>query len=34
MSSQLTILQQQVGSLDDVDPDLTAAKISSLTNQI
>jgi flagellar hook-associated protein 3 FlgL len=34
MSSQLTILQQQVGNLDNVDPAATAARISSLTNQI
>jgi flagellar hook-associated protein 3 FlgL len=34
MSAQLTILQKQVGALDDVDPTATAAQISSLTNQI
>jgi flagellar hook-associated protein 3 FlgL len=34
MSSQLTILQQQVGNLDDVNADTTAAQINSLTNQI
>jgi flagellar hook-associated protein 3 FlgL len=34
MSSQLTILQQQVGNLDDVNANTTAAQISSLTNQI
>jgi flagellar hook-associated protein 3 FlgL len=34
MSSQLTIVQQQVGSLDDVNANTTAAQINSLTNQI
>ncbi|HEY1454637.1 MAG TPA: flagellar hook-associated family protein [Roseiarcus sp.] len=34
MSSQLTIVQQQVGSLDDVNAITTAAQINSLTNQI
>ena len=34
MSSQLTILQGQIGSLDNVNPTQTAAQISSLTNQI
>jgi flagellar hook-associated protein 3 FlgL len=34
MSSQLTILQQQVGNLDDVNANTTAAQINSLTNQI
>ena len=34
MSSQLTILQQEVGSLDDVNANTTAAQINSLTNQI
>jgi flagellar hook-associated protein 3 FlgL len=34
MSSQLTILQGQIGSLDNVNPTATAAQISSLTNQI
>jgi flagellar hook-associated protein 3 FlgL len=34
MSSQLTILQQQLGSLDDVNANTTAAQINSLTNQI
>jgi flagellar hook-associated protein 3 FlgL len=34
MSSQLTLLQQQVDGLDDVNQDATAAKISSLTTQI
>jgi flagellar hook-associated protein 3 FlgL len=34
MSSQLTILEQQVGSLDDVNANTTAAQINSLTNQI
>jgi flagellar hook-associated protein 3 FlgL len=34
MSSQLTILQKQVDSLDNVDPNATAAQINSLTNQI
>jgi flagellar hook-associated protein 3 FlgL len=34
MSSQLTILQQQIGSLDDVNANITAAQINSLTNQI
>jgi flagellar hook-associated protein 3 FlgL len=34
MSSQLTLLQQQVNGLDDVDQGVTAAKISSLTPQI
>ena len=34
MSSQLTILQGQIGGLDNVNPTTTAARISSLTNQI
>jgi flagellar hook-associated protein 3 FlgL len=34
MSSQLTILQQQIDSFDNVDQNVTAAKITSLTNQI
>jgi flagellar hook-associated protein 3 FlgL len=34
MSSQLTILQGQIGNLDNVNPTTTAAEISSLTNQI
>jgi flagellar hook-associated protein 3 FlgL len=34
MSSQLTVLQEQVGNLDDVNADATAAQINSLTNQI
>ena len=34
MNSQLTILQQQVGNLDDVNANTTAAQINSLTNQI
>ena len=34
MSSQLTILQQQIGNLDNVNADATAAQINSLTNQI
>ena len=34
MSSQLTILQGQLGNLDTANPTTTAAEISSLTNQI
>ena len=34
MSSQLTILQGQLGNLDTVNPTATAAQISSLTNQM
>ena len=34
MSTQLTLVQQQVDRLDDVDQTATAAQISSLTNQI
>ena len=34
MSSQLTFLEQQIGSFDNVDANVTAAQISSLTNQI
>jgi flagellar hook-associated protein 3 FlgL len=34
MSSQLTILEQQVDNLDDVNANTTAAQINSLTNQI
>jgi flagellar hook-associated protein 3 FlgL len=34
MTSQTTILQQQIGALDDVDQNKTAAQIASLTNQI
>jgi flagellin-like hook-associated protein FlgL len=34
MSSQLTVLQEQVGNLDDVNPNATAAQINSLTDQI
>ena len=34
MSTQLTLLQQQVNGLDNVDQNANAAKIASLTNQI
>ena len=34
MSSQLTILQDQIGNLDNVNTTATAAQITSLTNQI
>jgi flagellar hook-associated protein 3 FlgL len=34
MSSQLTILQDQIGNLDDVNATATAAQITSLTNQV
>jgi flagellar hook-associated protein 3 FlgL len=34
MSSQLTILQDQIGALDNVNMTAMAAKITSLTNQI
>jgi flagellar hook-associated protein 3 FlgL len=34
MSSQLTILQDQIGDLDNVNTTATAAEITSLTNQI
>jgi flagellar hook-associated protein 3 FlgL len=34
MSSQLTILQQQLGNLDEVNANTTAVQINSLTNQI
>jgi flagellar hook-associated protein 3 FlgL len=34
MSSQLTILQGQIGNLDTVNATATAAQISSLTNQV
>jgi flagellar hook-associated protein 3 FlgL len=34
MSSQLTILQGEIGNLDNVNPTATAAQITSLTNQI
>jgi flagellar hook-associated protein 3 FlgL len=34
MSSQLTILQGEIGDLDNANPATTAARISSLTNQI
>jgi flagellar hook-associated protein 3 FlgL len=34
MNSQLTILQQQIGNLDDVNQNTTAAQINSLTEQI
>ncbi len=34
MSSQLTLIEQQVNSLDNVDQSATAAKITSLTDQI
>ena len=34
MSSQLTILQNQIGGLDNVDQNATAATITSLTTQI
>jgi flagellar hook-associated protein 3 FlgL len=34
MSSQLTILQGQLGNLDTVNPTTTATQISGLTNQI
>ncbi len=34
MGTQLTLIEQQVNALDDVDQTATAAKIASLTNQI
>jgi flagellar hook-associated protein 3 FlgL len=34
MTSQTTILQQQIGALDNVDQNKTGAQIASLTNQI
>jgi len=34
MSSQLTIMQQQIGNLDDVNQNTTAAQINSLTEQV
>ena len=34
MSAQSTILQKQVDALDNVDPNATAVRINSLTNQI
>jgi len=34
MSSQLTIVQGQIGNLDNANATQTAAQISSLTNQI
>ena len=34
MSSQLTILQNQIGNLDDVNTTATAAQITALTNQV
>jgi len=34
MSSQLTILQDQIGNLDNVNTTATAAQITSLTNQV
>ncbi len=34
MSSQLTLIQTQIGNLDNVDPAATASKITALTNQI
>ncbi len=34
MSSQLTILQGQIGNLDNVNANTTAAQINSLTNQV
>ncbi len=34
MSSQLTILQDQIGDLDNVNTTATAAQITSLTNQV
>ena len=34
MSSQLTILQGQIGNLDNVNATATAAQITSLTNQV
>ena len=34
MSSQLTILQDQIGALDNVNMTATAAQITSLTNQV
>ena len=34
MSSQLTILQGQIGNLDNVNATATAAQINSLTNQV
>jgi hypothetical protein len=34
MSSQLTILQDQIGALDNVNTTAMAAQITSLTNQV
>ena len=34
MSSQLTLIQTQIGNLDNVDQTATASKITALTNQI
>jgi flagellar hook-associated protein 3 FlgL len=34
MSSQLAILEREIGSLDDVNANTTAVQINSLTNQI
>jgi flagellar hook-associated protein 3 FlgL len=34
MSSQLTILQDQVGNLNNVNTTATAAQITALTNQV
>ena len=34
MSSQLTILQGQIGNLDNVNTTATAAQITALTNQV
>ena len=34
MSSQLTILQDQIGNLDNVNTTATAAQITGLTNQV
>ena len=34
MSSQLTILQDQVSNLDNVNTTATAAQITALTNQV
>jgi flagellar hook-associated protein 3 FlgL len=34
MSSQMTILQTQIGNLDDIDPYKTATEVSTLTTQL
>ena len=34
MSSQMSILQTQVGNLDDVDPNSVATQLNTLTTQI